>query len=655
VDERGKSWTRYVKFRLPDQDLAVIDAAAEVPAVTLAVPGIGTTLFNLALQPGTGDLWVSGTEARNQVRFEPNLRGHFVESRLTRVRFGAGPPEVVQRPLNPHIDHSASPGPPAELSLSIGQPTDLVWRADGSRGYVAGFLSRNVGVLDADGTVLGRIPVGFGPGGLALDEAREQLYVLNHLDATISVVNVRLGQVVGTTSLRFDPTPDEVRAGRPFLYDAALTSAHGDQACASCHVFGDMDHLAWDLGDPTGEPLTLPSGIRNTNVAVTPRRFSFHPMKGPMTTQSLRGLAGAGPMHWRGDRFGAGSLARDELESFKRFNAAFVGLNGRAEELSDADMTAYARFALTIQYPPNPLQRPDRSRSAQEQAGFDFFQGPVKVDQGVETCVGCHAMPFGTNGRVNFEGDFISQDFKAAHFRNAYQKVGRFDVAGDQVAGFGFLHDGSTDTLFDFLHAEVFDFPGPPTAQDAVRRQLEAMVLAFDTGTAPSVGRQVTADASVAAEDRARLELLMARAAAGDVALVARGRVDGQPVAWLLRAGAFQPDRRDGVPLSLDELLGLAEAPGGEVTFTGVPPSDGVRSGLDRDGDGHWDGDERAAGSDPANPASTPLSAPTPTTAPTDPPATTPPPERSPTPVDPATPTGPARGGSTVWLPALER
>ena len=30
----------------------------------------------------------------------------------------------------------------------------------------------------------------------------------------------------------------------------------------------------------------------------------FHPMKGPMTTQSLRGMANHGPMHWRGDRTG---------------------------------------------------------------------------------------------------------------------------------------------------------------------------------------------------------------------------------------------------------------------------------------------------------------------------------------------------------------
>ena len=49
--------------------------------------------------------------------------------------------------------------------------------------------------------------------------------------------------------------------------------------------------------------------------------FQMHPMKGPMTTQTLRGLAHAGAMHWRGDRANGvfGIDATDENLSFNNF------------------------------------------------------------------------------------------------------------------------------------------------------------------------------------------------------------------------------------------------------------------------------------------------------------------------------------------------
>jgi hypothetical protein len=48
-------------------------------------------------------------------------------------------------------------------------------------------------------------------------------------------------------------------------------------------------------------------------------------------------------------------------------------------------------------------------------------------------------------------------------------------------------------------------------------------------------------------------------------------------------------------------LLGRYRESEEPITFTCVPPGDGVRSALDRDSDGHRDGDEIFAGSDPAD------------------------------------------------------
>ena len=64
-------------------------------------------------------------------------------------------------------------------------------------------------------------------------------------------------------------------------------------------------------------------------------------MKGPMTTQSMRGLTNHGPMHWRGDRTGANRFGRTlEEAAFKEFNEAFDALAGLGGELSDTDMQA---------------------------------------------------------------------------------------------------------------------------------------------------------------------------------------------------------------------------------------------------------------------------------------------------------------------------
>jgi hypothetical protein len=122
----------------------------------------------------------------------------------------------------------------------------------------------------------------------------------------------------------FNPEPASITNGRRFLYDAHYTSSNGEAACASCHIFGDFDSLAWDLGNPDDVVLPELNPFR-VGQAPPPAVQAFpnhHPMKGPMTTQSLRGMANNGPMHWRGDRSGANDNpphnALDEDAAFKR-------------------------------------------------------------------------------------------------------------------------------------------------------------------------------------------------------------------------------------------------------------------------------------------------------------------------------------------------
>ncbi|HZR81286.1 MAG TPA: hypothetical protein VFD92_09350 [Candidatus Binatia bacterium] len=624
-DQLGRNWNNAVKFSLPDLDVFEIDANAPTPAETQSFQSVGTVLFDMVVNPVSGKVYVSNTEARNEVRFEgtgvfggSTVRGHLHEARIT-VLDGAN---VVPRHLNKHIDYRVVPSAGTVKRKSLATPLGLAITSDGQTLYVAGFGSSRVGIystaeLEADTFTprAGRmIPVsGGGPTGLSLDQAAGRLYVLTRFDNSISVVDTAAKSEIAHLALH-NPEPAEIVDGRPFLYDARKTSSNGEASCSSCHVFGDFDSLAWDLGDPDGD--RIPN--LNPFVPFFGPDAGFHPMKGPMTTQSLRGMAGNGPMHWRGDRSGAndpGGNALDEVAGFKRFNPAFVGLVGRANQLSAADMQAFADFILTVTYPPNPVRSLDNVLNEKQQAGRNrYFGAAVDI---VTNCNGCHTLDesnghFGTEGESSFEAE--TQLFKVPHLRNAYAKIGMFGFPsgpgifpgnntfqGDQVRGFGFLHDGSIDTLFRFFSAVVFSL-------DATEKEnMEQFVLAFDSNLRPIVGQQVTRGATGGAATAERIDLLVARAAAGDCDLVVKGNLNGQARGWLrLANGQFRSDRVSEPLIGKGAIVKQAKVAGQERTYTCVPPGSGERLGIDRDEDGFLDRDEIDAGSDPADPASTP-------------------------------------------------
>jgi len=244
---------------------------------------------------------------------------------------------------------------------------------------------------------------------------------------------------------------------------------------------------------------------------------------------------------------------------------------------------------------------------SEQQAGFEFFTGPFLSGGGLQNCVSCHKLPSGTNRLVNFENIQVGRDMKTAQLRNIYQKVGRFNVPGKQVAGFGLLHDGTFDTVANFLRLDTFFFPGKSEEErDVTRRSVQSYIMAFDTGMAPAVGRQLTIADELQERERQSIDLLTTRAAAGDCDLTGRGWEGPALRGWLYRNAAFSGDRTDETPLHLEGLLSRYRRNGEPITFTCVPPGDGLRSALDRDLDGYLDGDELLAGSDPADANSVP-------------------------------------------------
>jgi DNA-binding beta-propeller fold protein YncE len=612
VDPLGRNWTNGVRFNLPDRDVFAIDANANPPAQTSNFQHVGTILFNMIVNPVSGKVYVTNTEANNAVRFEgpgtrsTTVRGHLAESRVT-VLDGA---TVTPRHLNKHINYAVFPPAGSVAPASLATPVEMAISSNGQTLYVAAFGSGKIGIFDTaqleantfTPSAANHISVsGGGPSGIVLDEARQRLYVLTRFDNGISVVNTASRLEVSHTSLH-NPEPATVVDGRPVLYDALRTSSNGETACASCHIFGDFDSLAWDLGNPDDEVLNNPNPSR-----LPIGDDNFHPLKGPMTTQSLRGMANQGPMHWRGDRTGGndpGGDPLDEVAAFKKFIGAFEGLVGRTTPLPQSDMDLFTDFALQVVYPPNPIRNLDNSLTTQQLNGRNLYFGAIT--DSVQNCNGCHTLNvaagfFGTDGFSSFENE--TQHMKIAHLRNAYQKVGMFGFPaapfispgdnghkGDQIRGFGFLHDGSIDTVFRFLSATVFN-----TINDTQQRNLEAFALAFDSNLAPVVGQQITLSATNAALVTTRLNLLIARAAANECDLTAKARRGGvQRGVVRLANGTFKSDASADGAFTDAQVRGFAAIPGQEVTYTCVPPGEGRRIGIDRDGDNCLDFDDPA-------------------------------------------------------------
>ena len=146
----------------------------------------------------------------------------------------------------------------------------------------------------------------------------------------------------------------------------------------------------------------------------------------------------------------------------------------------------------------------------------------------------------------------------------------------------------------------IFLFPGG----DPQRLQVEQFMFAFDSNLAPIVGQQITLNSSNGVMVGPRVDLMIARAAAGESDLIVKGNVGGKSRGWVrLTDGTFKGDKAADAPQTDASLRAVALIAGQELTYTAVPPGSGVRAGIDRDEDGVLDADDNC----PATPNPTQL------------------------------------------------
>lgn len=584
-----------VNWTTLDHDIAEIDTTSHT--LLRWIPGVGTHLFDLTFHPD-GSLWCANSDSLNLTRFEPQLRGEFTRHRLSRVDLPSN--TIAHHDLNAGIARSTVPAPES-IDIALAQPTAIAFNSDGSRSWVAAFNSDRVAEVDStSGSILRRVDLrptatgssGMrGPRGLVLSPDGSRLFVLNKLADTLTTVSTTSAQVLAESPLgSVDPIPPVLRAGRGVLYDARL-SGNGTMSCATCHLDAENDGIAWDLGDPAGDMLAIPSADLSIHDTTVYNR-NLHPMKGPMVTQTLRGLslndsalsfpsaAVVTKFHWRGDK-----------PSIQSFNTLFPNLMG-GTALPAAEMDALAGYLTSIIHHPNPNRNPDRSLKA-DLNGADAVNGrDLYINHSRSHCMICHGFNAGTDQNLDIPGNVGRlQGVKNAPLRLIYQKAGLFDPTngGTSLSGFGMGMDGTLSVL-PKAH---------PYSLDNLRARdladLTAFLLSFDTATAPAVGMDLTVDFSNTgdADVTATLALLESRAGFGEAALVASGSIGGQrrSFRWDSSQSRYLPDTSDQPPITRAALLGALSGLDA-LTFSGVLPDRIMALGGDRDGDGILDQDE---------------------------------------------------------------
>ena len=638
-DALGRDWSSLINFTLPDKDVFAFNAnttgSSDLNLVEYA--GVGTILFNMAVNPVTGKVYVSNTELPNHIRFEGagHHAGSTVQGRLSETRIAVIDPatqSIASNHINQHIDYSKlhtdnDPLIDAEINAmrphTLANPTQIVVNSAGSKVYMAAMGSSKIGVFDAatledanfssnfDPTAASSsyIDTAGGPTGLVLDEANNKMYVMQRFDHSIAEIDLDSG-ATGATHQINDPEPTSITEGRPFLYDGLISSGNGESSCASCHIFGSMDQLAWNLGDPDAAISATNNQPNLTSTTPPP----FHPMKGPMTTQTLKGMATHGALHWRGDRvdgfFGADPCndlvgsACSEAFSFNNFIVAFEGLLGKDGILTPTDMQKFTDFTLQMILPPNPVANLDNSLTPSQINGANTYLNLITDGA---SCNTCHTFDpangfFGSGGFETFDAE--PQNFKVSHLRNMYDKVGAFGKGlfsggpggtdAEMIKGFGYLHDGSVGSLKDFVSSTVFNL------SDQQEDELVDIMLAFPSDLAPIVGQQVTLTSNNSSVADPRINLLRQRAQATftslilggttrECDLIVKGVISDQQRGWLMQNnGSYIDDT--GATITDDALRVLAGST--PLTFTCVVPGSGQRAAIDRDEDTVLDGND---------------------------------------------------------------
>ncbi len=574
---------------LPDHDLFRIDPnTGPSGTVTVLARRMGTILFMHGIHPMTGDFWQLNTEANNKdpnLQSEPLVRGQFAFNQVTVVPTPFGNPTLA----DPSTDViSLDPGPVFTTTTTGAQPFALDFHPANGKVFIASMGSDNVVVLNPDGSFHKEwdVPAGSIPRGILVHPTGS--VVLVYCFGTNKIRSYRWGNnppnPLITFNLSHDPTPADVAAGRRVFFDAR-NSENKNLSCATCHVDGGTDLLAWNLSN-------MPKDS-----------------KGPMVTQSLIGLKRLEPFHWRGER------------DFDDFKGAFVGLLGNPTDIPAEDFENMRRFLFAMEQPANPFQSAERildpnidsiTELTPEDiaAGFTTSDGDAILGQqefrneftfsGRFTCNRCHAAPTGTNNDIVNDFPSIVPPERAhldvAHFIGLHKRQ-QTTVDIQYLNGQGVLVDRrraflGVGTSHSGLIPDIFHFD-LAAGSGAFLPNIAAFVHQWDQGFGKAVHFAFPLNAgTVGLATQELVTYLEPQAIARNCGIVVYGTIDqgGTPVKtrwfWDRYASTkpFKSENPAAIPArDLNDFI--TNAANESNVFLGVPVGMAERFGVDYDMD----------------------------------------------------------------------
>lgn len=355
-------------------------------------------------------------------------------------------------------------------------PFDIVITPDGKKAFVSHSGVNCISVVDIDSIrilmaesspemlrtysnhlgissryVIKRISTGANPKGLVLSPDGKRLYVAEHLEDRIAVINTESLETINTIDLGGPRRITVARRGRRLLNNAGHTFQN-QYSCYTCHPDEHEDGLVYNMA-------SRDMGRNLTN------------------TQSLRDIGDTPPFKWNGKN----------QTVYKQDGMRFSTVLTRTEQFSYKDLDAITAYIMTgIPYPPNLQYNPNGVLTESQLRGKAIFErtkdnfGNVIPEN--NRCITCHQPPYYTNLKMADVRTLAASDdsmlFDTPHLNNIY-------------ASPPYLHDGRAATL-----EEIWTLYGKADKHglvgDMTKNQLNDLVEYLKALRAPEYDRKAS-------------------------------------------------------------------------------------------------------------------------------------------------------------------